>query len=51
MRSFQGLEEFEKFKSEALKNISSKGSKQKMMKAFNPTNVMKEKWLASVKGK
>ena len=51
MRSFQGLEEFEKFKSEALKNISSKGSKQKMMKAFNPTNVMREKWMASVKGK
>ena len=50
LRSFHGLEEFEQFRSQAL-NASSKGSKQKLMKAFNPTNVMKEKWLASVKGK
>ena len=50
LRSFHGLEEFEQFRSEAL-SVSSKGSKQKLMKAFNPTNVMKEKWLASVKGK
>ena len=50
MRKFAGLEEFEQFKSEALRNVTSK-QKQKLMKSFNPTNVMREKWLASVKGK
>ena len=50
LRSFDGLEEFENFKSEALKNVSSK-TKQKLMKALNPTNAIREKWTASVKGK
>ena len=50
LRSFDGLEEFENFKSEALKNVSSK-TKQKLMKALNPTNAIREKWRASVKGK
>ena len=50
LRSFDGLEEFENFKSEALTNVSSK-TKQKLMKALNPTNAIREKWTASVKGK
>ena len=51
MRSFQGLEEFEQFSRSETLNVSKKGARQKLMKAFNPTNVMREKWLASVKGK
>ena len=51
MRAFEGLEEFERYKTEVLKDVTNKGNRLKLMKNFNPTNSMKDKWQASVEGR
>ena len=50
MRTFDGLEEFEKFKTEVLKHVTGKANK-KLAKAFRPSSNMDEKWKRSVEGK
>ena len=47
LRLFEGLEEFEKFKSEMLKGKTNK----KLLKTFSPSGSLGEKWQRSVEGK
>ena len=39
MRAFEGLEEFEKFKTEVLKHVTGKANK-KLAKAFRPSSLL-----------
>ena len=50
IKPFEGLEKFEEMKDKVLKDVTNKAQKQKLLKAFNPTPGMKDKWLASIKG-
>ena len=53
LKSFNGAESFEKEKKEVLGDISNKKTykqKEKLLKAFTPTNQLKDMWMASVQG-
>ena len=53
LKSFNGAESFEKEMKEVLGDISNKKTykqKEKLLKAFTPTNQLKDRWMASVQG-